>query len=309
MDIKSELKDTGFTNLPLLASQVVEGFISGIHKSPFHGYSAEFAEHKLYNSGESTRHIDWKLFARTDKLYTKKFEEETNLRCHFVLDRSSSMYYPPIKSTSIDDLNKVSFSALSIASIMQLLNKQRDAVGLTIYDEMLKFQIPEKGSSAHFNMIYSQLEDCIRDPQENSRTNTYQFLHEIAEKLKRRSLVFLFTDLLQPDLPRADLFEALRHLKYNKHQVVLFHTLDFKTEVKFEFDDAPKRFYDLETGAKIDLHTHQIQKQYTEKMSEFIQELKLTCAKYKIRYVEADIRGDFKKILMTYLVEKQKLKS
>lgn len=309
MDIKSELKDTGFTNLPLLASQVVEGFISGIHKSPFHGYSAEFAEHKLYNSGESTRHIDWKLFARTDKLYTKKFEEETNLRCHFVLDQSSSMYYPNIKSSSVDNLNKVSFSALSIASIMQFLNKQRDAVGLTVYDEKLKFQIHEKGSGAHFNTIYRQLEDCIRYPQENSKTNTYQFLHEIAEKLKRRSLVFLFTDLLQPDLPRADLFEALRHLKYNKHQVVLFHTLDYKTEVNFEFDDAPKRFYDLETGAKIDLHTHQIQKQYTEKMSEFIQELKLTCAQYKIRYVEANIKGDFKKILMTYLVEKQKLKS
>lgn len=309
MDIKTVLRDSKLTNLPLLASQVVEGFISGKHKSPFHGYSAEFAEHKLYNTGESTRHIDWKLYAKTDKLYTKKFEEETNLRCHFILDQSASMYYPEVKSPSLANLDKLSFSALSIAAIMQLLNKQRDAVGLSVYDEELRFQATEKGSGLHYNMIYSELEKCINTPQQSSKTNTYQFLHEIAEKLKRRSLIFLFTDLLQPDLLRADLFEALRHLKYNKHQVVLFHTLDHQTEVHFKFDETPKRFFDLETGSKIDLHTHQIQKEYVEKMAEFIREVKLTCAKYRIRYVEADIRTNFEKILSTYLVEKQNLKS
>lgn len=308
MQIKTALRESKLTNLPLLASQVVEGFISGIHKSPFHGYSAEFAEHKLYNTGESTRHIDWKLYAKTDKLYTKKFEEETNLRCHFILDQSASMYYPEVRSPSLSQLDKLSFSALSIAAIMQLLNKQRDAVGLSVYDEALRFQATEKGSSLHYNMIYNILENCINTPVSGAKTNTYQFLHEIAEKLKRRSLVFLFTDLLQPDIPRADLFEALRHLKYNKHQVVLFHTLDYKTEVRFDFEDTPKRFFDVETGSKIDLHTHQIQKNYVEKMTKFIEELKLTCAKFKIRYVEADIRKDFEKILSTYLVEKQKLK-
>jgi uncharacterized protein (DUF58 family) len=309
MEIKSELRESKLTNLPLLASQVVEGFISGIHKSPFHGYSAEFAEHKLYNTGESTKHIDWKLYAKTDKLYTKTFEEETNLRCHFILDQSASMYYPEVKSPSLSQLDKLSFSALSIAAIMQLLNKQRDAVGLSVYDEELRFQTAEKGSGLHFNMIYNQLENCINVLQKSSKTNTYQFLHEIAEKLKRRSLIFLFTDLLQPDKPRSELFEALRHLKYNKHQVVLFHTLDYKTEVNFEFDEVPKRFFDLESGAKIDLHTHQIQKEYKKSMLEFIQEVKLSCAKYKITYVEADVQNKFEKILSTYLVEKQKLKS
>lgn len=310
MDINSETKRSStISNLPLLASQIVEGFISGIHKSPFHGYSAEFAEHKLYNTGESTKHIDWKLFAKTDKLYTKKFEEETNLRCHFILDQSASMYYPEVESPSLSDLDKISFSALSIASIMQLLSKQRDAVGLSVYDEELRFQATEKGSSSHFSMIYDQLEKCIQHPQVNTKTNTYQFLHEIAEKLKRRSLVFLFTDLFQPEVSKADLFEALRHLKYNKHQVVLFHTLDYKTEVEFDFDDTPKRFFDLENGSKIDLQTQQIKKEYVQKMSEFIQELKLTCAKYKIRYVQADIRENFENILSTYLIETQKLKS
>jgi uncharacterized protein (DUF58 family) len=310
MNINSETKRSStISNLPLLASQIVEGFISGIHKSPFHGYSAEFAEHKLYNTGESTKHIDWKLFAKTDKLYTKKFEEETNLRCHFILDQSASMYYPEVKSPSLSNLDKISFSALSIASIMQLLSKQRDAVGLSIYDEELCFQSAEKGSSSHFSMIYDQLEKCIQHPKVNAKTYTYQFLHEIAEKLKRRSLVFLFTDLFQPEVSKSDLFEALRHLKYNKHQVVLFHTLDYKTEVEFDFDDTPKRFFDLENGSKIDLQTQQIKKEYVQKMSEFIQELKSTCAKYKIRYVQADIREGFEKILSTYLIETQKLKS
>ncbi len=309
MDIKRELRDSKLNNLPLLASQVVEGFISGIHKSPFHGYSAEFAEHKLYNSGESTRHIDWKLYAKTDKLYTKKFEEETNLRCHFILDQSSSMCYPEVKTPSVDHLDKLSFSALSIAAIMQLLNKQRDAVGLSIYDEKLRFQSQEKGSGLHYNRIYNALENCINTPKESSKTNTYQFLHEIAERLNRRTLIFLFTDLLQADLPRADLFEALRHLKYNKHQVVLFHTLDHKTEVHFDFEDVPKRFFDLESGAKIDLHAHQIKAEYTKTMQNFISEIKLTCAKYKINYVEVDIENKFEKILSTYLVEKQKLKN
>lgn len=308
MDIQTELRDSTLKNLPLLASQVVEGFISGIHKSPFHGYSAEFAEHKLYNTGESTKHIDWKLYAKTDKLYTKKYEEETNLRCHFFLDQSASMYYPEVTSPSLSQLNKVSFSALSIAAIMQLLSKQRDAVGLSIYDEELRFQSAEKGSSLHYSMLYKALEQCIHAPRPSSKTNTYQFLHSIAEKLQRRSLVFLFTDVFQTDVSRADLFEALRHLKHNKHQVVLFHTLDVKTEVNFDFDDTPKRFFDLESGAKLNLHTHQIQKEYAVKMHEFIQDLKLICAKYKIKYVEADVRSSFEKILSTYLLEKQKLK-
>lgn len=308
MDIKNASKQASLiNNLPLLASQVVEGFISGIHKSPFHGYSAEFAEHKLYNKGESTKHIDWKLFAKTDKLYTKKYEEETNLRCHFILDQSSSMYYPEYDQININQLNKVSFSALSIACIMQLLKKQRDAAGISIYDEQLNFQAREKGSDRHFRMIYNKLEEVIQQRNESYTTNTYKFLHEIAENLKRRSMIFLFSDLFQNDVSKGELFEALRHLKFNKHQVVLFHTLDYKTEVNFNFGDSPKRFFDLETGSKIDLYADQIDKEYKQKMSTFIEELKLTCAKYKIRYVETDIRKNFEKVLSTYLVETQKL--
>src|SRR5690606_4371753 len=132
MHLENEVhKTTGFTNLELLARQVVEGFISGLHKSPFHGFSAEFAEHKIYNRGESTKHIDWKLFAKTDKLYTKRYEEETNLRCHIILDNSASMYYPEVGKLSLEHLNKIGFGVLATAVLMQILKKQRDAVGLS----------------------------------------------------------------------------------------------------------------------------------------------------------------------------------
>ena len=145
----SELQSSEIKNLDILAKQVVEGFITGMHKSPFHGFSVEFAEHKLYNNGESTRHIDWKLFAKTEKLYTKRYEEETNLRCHLIIDNSASMHYPKIKTQTIDSLNKVGFAAVAAAALMEILKKQRDAVGLSIYADTYEYYAPEKGSERH----------------------------------------------------------------------------------------------------------------------------------------------------------------
>jgi len=140
-----------------LANQVVEGFISGIHKSPFHGFSAEFAEHKIYNTGESTKHIDWKLFAKTDKLYTKRYEEETNLRCHMILDNSASMYYPEVSSLSIENLNKIGFGVLAIAALMNALKRQRDAVGLSVFSDKFNYYAPEKGSERHHQIVVGQI--------------------------------------------------------------------------------------------------------------------------------------------------------
>src|SRR5699024_7006969 len=236
MDLQAKLNETsGFANLELLAKEVVEGFISGIHKSPFHGFSSEFAEHKIYNQGESTKHIDWKLFARTDKLYTKRYEEETNLRCHLIIDNSSSMHYPKINEYSINSLNKIGFSVLAAAAIMNLMKRQRDAVGLSVYGEEYEFYASEKGSERHHQMLLNQLNKSLLESGVKTNTRTYEHLHLIAEKLKRRSLVFLFTDMLQSDRETEKLFEALQHLKYNKHEVVLFHTIDKLKEIDFEF--------------------------------------------------------------------------
>jgi uncharacterized protein (DUF58 family) len=307
MDIQKELQEaSGFLNFDLLAKSIVEGFISGMHKSPFHGFSAEFAEHKIYNNGESTRHIDWKLFAKTDKLYTKRYDEETNLRCHLIVDNSSSMHYPKLKNYSIDSLNKVGFSALAAAAMMQLLKKQRDAVGLSLYSEAVDYYAPEKGSERHHQMLMDRLNSTTSSPQKGVGTKTYEVLHQIAEKLHRRSLIFLFTDMLQPDQESEQLFEALRHLNHNKHELVLFHVYDKATEYNFKFDNTPKRFVDVESGGAVDLYPEALQANYEAAIVSYFKDLRMKCGQYKINYVGVDVQEGFDKILTTYMVERQK---
>ncbi len=307
MNLQDEVnKASGFKNLELLAKQVVEGFIAGMHKSPFHGFSAEFAEHKIYNQGESTRHIDWKLFAKTDKLFTKRYDEETNLRCHIIVDNSSSMHFPFVNELNIDSLNKIGFSALAAASLMHILKKQRDAVGLSIYSDKYDYYAPEKGSERHHNMLLNQLSDMAISKPQNKETNTYEYLHQIAEKMHRRAMIFLFTDMFQSDVEDAKLFDALRHLKYNKHDVILFHVFDKAKEMSFDFDNQPKRFVDVETGEQIDLYAENIKDNYKKAVTNYFNEIKLKCSQYQIKYVEADINESFNKILTTYMIERQK---
>ena len=307
IDLQKELNKTnGFKNLELLAKQVVEGFIAGMHKSPFHGFSAEFAEHKIYNQGESTRHIDWKLFAKTDKLYTKRYDDETNLRCHIIIDNSSSMHYPEVKNFSIQSLNKIAFSALASASLMGVLKKQRDAVGLSVFSNTYDFYAPEKGSERHHQMLLHTLSNLVEKKPLNIGTNIYKYLHEIAEKIHRRSMIFLFTDMFQTVEEESKLFEALRHLKYNKHEVILFHVFDRAKELNFNFDNTPKLFIDVETGEHINLYADTVKTDYSEQVSRYFEALKLKCLQYKIKYVEADINKDFNNILTTYMIERNK---
>jgi uncharacterized protein (DUF58 family) len=303
----SEVKASEIKNLSLLAKQVVEGFITGIHKSPFHGFSVEFSEHKLYNTGESTRHIDWKLFAKTEKLYTKKYEEETNLRCHIVIDNSASMHYPIVKKQTLSTLNKVGFSAIAAASLMEILKRQRDAVGLSIYADSYEYYAPEKGSERHRSMLLYQLEQLLVSTSKTS-TDTYKYLHEIAEKLHKRSLIFVFTDMFEPNKDNDVLFEALKHLKFNKHEVVLFHTYDGKTEFNFNFDNSPKKFIDVETGEEININTENVQEKYTESVGNYFKELKNKCLQYKIDYLPVDINTGYNTVLTSYLISRKKKK-
>jgi uncharacterized protein (DUF58 family) len=307
MNLQQELnKAGGFKNLELLAKQVVEGFIAGMHKSPFHGFSSEFAEHKIYNPGESTKHIDWKLFAKTDRLYTKRYDEETNLRCHLIIDNSSSMHYPELSNFSLEHLNKIAFSALASASLMHILKKQRDAVGLSIYSDSYDYYSPEKGSERHHQMLLHQLSDMVTVNPINKGTETYTYLHQIAEKIKRRSLIFFFTDMFQTSSSQDKMFEALRHLKFNKHEVVLFHVFDKEKELQFDFNNTPKRYIDVETGDHINLYAENIKDNYERAVASYFSEIKLKCTQYRIKYVEADINKDFNNILTTYMVERQK---
>ena len=305
MKIESQIeKISSFQHLELLANQVVEGFISGMHKSPFHGFSAEFAEHKVYNVGESTKHIDWKLFAKTDRLYTKRFEEETNLRCHIIIDNSSSMHYPKLKSGQNFFENKIGFSVLASAVLMNLLKKQRDAVGLSVFSDRYEYYAPEKGSDRHHRMILNALERLVEQPRIRKSTDTITFLHQIAEKIHRRSMIILFTDLFQTGNEEA-LFNALQHLKHNKHKVVLFHVVDNKTELNFDFDNAPRKFVDVETGEEVLIFADNVKEEYEKEMKSYFKKLALTCSQNRIKYIPVSVNESFEKILLTYLVETQ----
>jgi len=295
---------SGFKHLELLANQVVEGFISGMHKSPFHGFSAEFAEHKIYNSGESTKNIDWKLFAKTDRLYSKRYVEETNLRCHLIIDNSSSMYYPKLENDQPFYKNKIGFSVLASAVLMNLLKKQRDAVGLSIFSDKYDYYAPEKGSDRHHRMLLNILEELLEKPKQTKTTDTITYLHQIAEKMHRRSMIVLFTDMFQ-NQDKEKLFNALQHLKHNKHKVVVFHVYDKQTEIEFDFDNAPRKFIDVESGEELNLFAENIKGFYEEKIKLYFNEIAMTCAQNKIKYIPVSVDESFEKILTTYLVEKQ----
>ncbi len=294
-----------FDNLDLLARQVVEGFIIGLHKSPFHGFSVEFAEHRLYNPGESTRNIDWKLYARTDRLYAKKFEEETNLRCQLVFDASSSMQYPFLTPDQ-RGWNKIRFSILAGAALMNLLRRQRDAFGLSLFDDELRVHTPCKSSYTHYRLMLTYLEQLVGNPQKDKRTEAAKTLHQIADSLHKRSLVIIFSDMLEGH-DESDIFGALQHLKHNKHEVVLFHVLDHEKEMALEFDNRPYLFIDLETNERLKLRPHEVRKAYVEHMTAFYERLKLKCLQYQIDFVTADIREGFAPVLQAFLTRRGKM--
>lgn len=301
-----EVRDLG--NLELLAQQVVEGFIIGLHKSPFHGFSVEFAEHRLYNQGESTRNIDWKVYARTDKMFSKRFEEETNLRCQIVIDGSSSMYFPEDTGQK-PYVNKLNFSALGAAALMNLLQKQRDAFGLTLFDSQVNTHTRCKTSTTHYRLLLSQLDRLLSNPERNKTTAAADALHQIADSIHKRSLVVIFSDMFEHHADSDTLFSALQHLKHNKHEVILFHVVDKSKEIQFEFENRPYLFIDMETGEKLRLQSNQIKKHYIEQMGKFMDELKMKCLQYQIDFVEADIHQGFRNVLQTYLVKRSRMKA
>ncbi len=298
-----------FGSLEFIAKQVVEGFITGLHKSPLHGFSVEFAEHRLYNTGESVKHVDWKLYGRTDKLFVKRFEEETNLRCQLVIDNSSSMYYPFNQNVSIEKPNKISFSIYSVAAIMYMLRKQRDAVGLSVFAEKLEEHTLCKSTLTHHKLIYSKLEDLLQpiSTEVRKKTSAAESLHLIAEGIHKRSLIIIFSDMFENTSKTEDMFQALQHLKYNKHEVILFHVTDKNKELNFEFDNRPYKFIDVENSKELKVNPSEVKSNYIKSVKSFEKELKMRCGQYKIDFIEADINLGFHQILYPYLKKREKL--
>jgi len=298
-----------FSSLEFLSRQVVEGFITGLHKSPFHGFSVEFAEHRLYNSGESIRNIDWKLYGRTDRLYVKRYEEETNLRCQILIDNSSSMYYPVLEKPTIDNPNKITFSVYISAALIHLFRKQRDAAGISIFSDRIELHTLAKSSNIHHKYIFSELEKLLVPIPVNTRKNTAvtETIHELAERIHKRSLVIIFSDMIEQTTKSDEIFAALQHLKHNKHEVILFHVTDKSKELDFSFENRPYRFVDVETGQQVKLFPAEVKQQYLAAVNTFKDELKLKCGQYQIDLVEADINKGFEQVLLPYLVKRSKL--
>ena len=292
-----------FSSLELLAKQVVEGFIIGLHKSPFHGFSVEFAEHRLYNQGEPTKNIDWKVYGRTDKMFVKRYEEETNLRCQIVIDASSSMLFPKDDKTKP---SKLKFSVVAAASIINLLKRQRDAYGLSVFTDTVKINSSARATMQHQQMLFSQLEELLKIQALNVKTNAAKCLHEIAETVHKRSMIVLFSDMFDGE-NTEELFAALQHLKYNKHEVILFHVTDKQQELDFTFENRPYEFVDMESGEKLKLQPNDVKEFYTTQMDKFYTELKLKCAQYNIEFVAADINKDYREVLLPFLLKRTKM--
>jgi uncharacterized protein (DUF58 family) len=304
MQLNEEQEIRHLANLELLARQVVEGFITGLHQSPFHGFSVEFAEHRLYNSGESVKNIDWKLLARTDKLFVKQFEEETNLRSYLLLDTSSSMNFPE------KGINKLQFSIYAIASLMYLFKKQRDAFGLCLFSDKIDWMSQAKSTSTHLFYLYAELEKAYHQPKKNTQTAITQVLHHIAGQVHQRSMVILFSDMLEnsldPDKLQA-LFAAVQHLKFNKHEVIIFNVSDKQKELDFNFENRPHHFIDMESGEQVRVHPNKIRDSYRTTLNQYRHQLQLKCAQYNIDLIDADIEDGYNTVLKQYLIKRNKM--
>lgn len=299
-----------YKSLDFFAKQVVEGFITGLHKSPFHGFSVEFAEHRLYNAGESTRNIDWKLFARTDKLFVKRFEEETNLRCQILIDKSSSMYFPLERHGIFEQPNKLTFSVYGAALIIELLLRQRDAFGITLFSDSIELQTEVRSSAVHQRYLESLLEQLIRPVKREDiqlrGSNIAETIHLLAEKMKRRSLVVIFTDAFVGDDKQEPLFDALRHLRHCKHEVLLFHTYDRDKELQLNYGNKPYWFIDMETGKRVKAFPNEIASKYKETMLRQTEQVKRHAMQYRIDYVPVDINQGFDQVMQPYFLKRSK---
>lgn len=289
-------------NMEMRAHLVVEGFITGLHKSPYHGFSVEFAEHRLYNSGDALRHVDWKVYAKTDRYYVKQYEEETNLHHYVVLDTSASMQY-----RHAGDLSKLEYGAYLAAALHFLMVQQRDATGLLSFDSEIQTFLRPRSTMRDLREILLHLEHLVHTPSTETFTGTAHALHQVAERVRRRSLIVVISDLIEEADSQEEIIRALRHLRHRGHEVLIFRILEKETEKLFHLPDHPVILRDMESGAELSLHPGQLRKVYTERMNTLTQTLKRQCLEHAIDYIELDTGVAYDKALMAYLNKRKKL--
>lgn len=293
-------------SMELRARQIVEGFITGMHKSPYYGFSVEFAEHRPYNTGDELRHIDWKVYAKRERYYVKQYEEETNLRSVILLDVSPSMWFK-----YFGDWSKLKYGAHFAAALMYMMNRQRDATGLITFDDQIRDWYPPKTSRRHIQLMYKQLEKYAAENREKSSeqrgTASADVLHEVAERIHKRSLVIIISDLFENTREQERLISALKHLRHKKHEVILFNVLEKRSEREFDFPDRKYTFSDLETGRSLELLPVRIRKEYRDRVAEWTKRFRIACHEAHIDFEEIDTEGAFDMALLAYLTKRRKI--
>ena len=290
------------SNMELRARLIVEGFITGLHKSPYHGFSVEFAEHRPYNPGDELRHVDWKVYAKTDRHYVKQYEEETNLRHYVVLDTSASMRYRHSAK-----LSKLEYGSYLASALHYIMAKQRDATGLIAFDESIHTMRPPKSTQGYVRELLATLERLSEAEGNAERTSAASVLDEVAERIGRRSLVVIITDLFENIGEHDALLNSLRHLRYRGHEVLVFHILESETERQFRFPDVPMQFVDMETGEQMSLQPSQLRANYAEAVATFSARFREKCRERNIDFVELDTAEPYSTALLAYLNKRQRL--
>lgn len=294
------------SSLELRAKKIVEGFISGLHKSPFHGFSVEFAEHRPYNPGDDFKHIDWKVYAKKERFYVKQYEEETNLRAYVMLDTSSSMLFK-----HFGEWTKLRYGIHFAASLMYMMHRQRDACGLIPFNSKIDTFIPAKSTYAHLRQIYTELErELIREEKkdpEKRQTASAQAIHEVAERLNHRSLVVIITDLFENVGQHEEIISALKHLRHRKHEVLLFNVLEKKSERDLDFPDQRFVFEDMEQEGEVEVLPAQVREDYQKKVEEYTKKFRMACSEFEIDFAEMDTQEQFDQSLLAYLIKRKRL--
>lgn len=280
-------------NLQLVARGVVEGFISGLHASPYKGFSIEFAEHREYVPGDDPRHLDYRMFARTERLYVKQYEEETNMRVQILLDASGSMNYKHSAK-----ITKLEYGCYLTAVLAYMMTRQQDSVGLTVFDEVIRLDMPARSSPQHFNEMMHQLESL----QPGKTTGLADVLHKLANRFKKRCLIIIISDLYD-DTDKV--IRALHHFRHRKHEVIVFQVFD-KAEIDFPFDDLIV-FQDLETEERLQVDPHYVREEYQKLLSQFIAQYRQACLESAIEYVMTDTSVPYDFMLSRYLIKRNQL--
>ncbi len=291
MTLLSDENLAQLSRLQLNARQIVEGFLIGLHKSPYHGFSVEFADHRQYNPGESLKNVDWKIVARTGRYYVKRYEEETNLRCYILLDHSKSMFY------SSGDITKIDYAKKLAASLSWLMIAQKDAAGLYTFNNKITSTLSPKAFRSYTAQIFGRLVQL----EAEEGTDILTPLHQIAESIKKRSLIVLISDLMEDE---EKIIQAFKHFRNHRHELLVFHIYDPK-EQTLEFK-RETQFIDSETGEKITVNPWQIRSDYRERYDAFYKALKESCHQLQVEYNPVPIDQDIGDLLLKYLIKRKK---